>query len=268
MTRAFFFIFNRHQGENSFMKVIRYLLGISLAVSMCPIVEARLVDSAPVKGFARSFLTGEPIPDATVQVLESGLSLKTDKDGKFGPFYHPIGQRITLEISKSGYVTTQSATVMVPAEGLIGPYDNITFQVPSTYVFYLLSKTVGAKLDDESCHVTATVTAYHKTMDDIPQGEKDSVVMLQPAIKPAPFYFDIFTSGPLKGKTYPFPTGLTSTSDDGGVAFFNVPPSDKPYHIVAVKKGVQFSDAEFMCAKGKFINLSPPRGPSAMHPSA
>lgn len=246
------------------MKIKYSVLAASIAVSLINVAEARFVDSAPVSGFARSFLSGEVIPDATVTVLESGLSLKTDKNGRFGPFYHPIGQRITLELSKSGYVTTQSATVTVPMEGLTGPYDNITFQVPSTYVFYLLSKSVGAALDDDSCHVTATVTAFHKTMDDIPQGEKDTVVMLEPSIKQAPFYFDIFTSGPLKGKTYPFPTGLAKTSDDGGVAFFNVPPRDKPYHIVAMKEGVQFTDAEFMCEKGKFINLSPPRGPSAL----
>ena len=246
------------------MKIKYTLFAASIAASLMNVAEARLVDSAPVSGFARSFLSGEVIPDATVTVLESGLSLKTDKNGRFGPFYHPIGQRITLELSKSGYVTTQSATVVVPAEGLTGAYDNITFQVPSTYVYYLLSKAVGAGLDDESCHVTATVTAFHKTMDDIPQGEKDAVVTLEPSIKQSPFYFDIFTSGPLKGKTYPFPTGLTKTSDDGGVAFFNVPPRDKPYHIVAMKPGVQFADAEFMCEKGKFINLSPPRGPSAL----
>lgn len=246
------------------MKTTYTLCAVGIVASLINVAEARLVDSAPVSGFARSFLSGEVIPDATVTVLESGLSLKTDKNGRFGPFYHPIGQRITLEITKSGYVTTQSATVTVPAEGLTGPYDNITFQVPSTYVFYLLSKSVGAALDDESCHVTATVTAFHKTMDDIPQGEKDATVMLEPAIKAQPFYFDIFTSGPLKGKTYPFPTGLTVTSDDGGVAFFNVPPSEKPYRMIAVKSGVRFTEAEFMCEKGKFINLSPPRGPSAM----
>jgi hypothetical protein len=239
-----------------------FLLGIATLTSIA--AEARYVDSAPVSGFARSFLTGEVITDASVTVLESGLTLKTDKNGRFGPFYHPIGDRLTLQISKSGYATTQSATVVVPKEGLVGPYDNITFQVPSTYVFYVLSKTVGAKLDDESCHVTATVTAYHKTLDDLPQGEKGAVVMLEPSIKERPFYFDIFTSGPLKGKTYPFPTGLTVTSDDGGIAFFNVPPRNKPYRIVAMKAGVQFSDAEFMCEKGKFVNLSPPRGPSVL----
>lgn len=246
------------------MKIKSRLLAICLISTITSTIQASLVDSAPVSGFARSFLSGEVIPDATITVLESGLTLKTDKDGRFGPFYHPIGQRLTLEISKSGYVTTQSATVTVPKDGLIGPYDNITFQVPSTYVFYVLSKTVGANLDDNNCHVTATVTAYHKTMDDIPQGEKGAVVMLEPFTKQKAFYFDIFTSGPLKGKTYPFPTGLTVTSDDGGVAFFNVMPSEKPYRMIAVKAGVQFSDAEFTCQKGKFINISPPRGPSAL----
>ena len=120
-------------------------------------------------------------------------------------------------------------------------------------------------MDPEKCHVTTTITAYHKTLDDIPQGEPAAKVTLYPATDETPFYFDIFKSGPLKGKTNPFVRGLTETSEDGGVAFFNLPPSEKPYVLSAEKEGVVFTKAAFICNKGAFINISPPDGPMVMN---
>lgn len=219
--------------------------------------------TAPVSGFAMSFLSGEIIPGAKITVMETGQTVETDPRGHFGPINHPIGTPITLVLEKSGYVTTQSGTFIVPKQGLIGPYDNITFQVPSTYVYYLLKKAVGAYEDPESCHLTSTIIAYHKTLDDIPQGEADATVSITPNVKETPFYFDIFKSGPLKGKTYPFPTGITKTSDDGGIAYFNLPPRDEPYTLSAQKDGVTFNSVQFICRKGAFINISPPGGPMA-----
>jgi hypothetical protein len=219
---------------------------------------------APVSGFARSFIMGSEISNATITIVETGEKIKTDNHGKFGPFDYPIGKPITLVIEKWGYHTTQSATVIVPAEGLTGPYNNITFQVPSSESYYLLSTIVGAKEDPESCHVAVTITAYHKNMDDDPQGEKDATITLARRTENKPFYFDIFRSGPLKGKTNPFTKGLTQTSDDGGLLIFNLPPQDKPYTITATKPGVLFTESQFLCRKGMFINISPPRGPMAL----
>jgi hypothetical protein len=219
--------------------------------------------SAPVSGFARAFLTGESLSDATITILETKQEIKTDKQGNFGPFHYPIGEPITLIFSKPGYVTTQSATVVVPKKGLAGSHDNITFQVPSNYVYLLLKTAIGAKENPESCHVTATILAYNKTMDDSPQGEEGATIMLTPYVNETPFYFDIFTSGPFKDKTYPFPTGLTNTSKDGGIALFNLPPRAEPYRLTAQKQGTLFSETQFICRKGAFINISPPRGPMA-----
>lgn len=219
---------------------------------------------APVSGFARSFLTGEKISDATITIVETGEKIKTNEKGQFGPINYPIGKKITLLFEKEGYKTTQSATIKVPAEGLTTPYDNISFQVPSTYVYYILSKLIGAKIDENNCHLTATITAYHKTLDDLPQGEANAIVTITPNVKEIPFYFDVFKSGPLKDKTYPFPTGITETSHDGGIAFFNLPPRAEPYILSAQKNGMNFSEAEFVCKPGIFINISPPRGPMVL----
>jgi len=222
-------------------------------------------NTAPVSGFARSFITGANLSDATITILETGQKIPTDANGHFGPIHYPIGKPITLQFDKWSYKTTQSGTFIVPKEGLNGPYDNITFQIPSIETYYILASIIGGKSDANSCHLTSTITAFHKTMDDDPQGEVHAKVTISPSVDEKPFYFDIFTSGPLKGKTNPFTKGLTETSEDGGVAFFNLPPSDKPYVLSAEKDGVAFTSVSFICKKGAFINISPPGGPMALN---
>ena len=220
-------------------------------------------NTAPVSGFARSFILGNPIKDARITVLETSQVIYTDQMGHFGPIQYPIGKPITLILEKIGFKTTQTGTVIVPPSGLSGPYDNITFQVPSLESYYLLAGIIGAKIDDEACHVTTTIIAYHKTMDDLPQGESHAKAILMPFVNEMPFYFDIFKDGPLKDKTNPFAHALTETSEDGGVAFFNLPPRDEPYTLSAIKPSVTFTEAQFICRKGAFINISPPQGPMA-----
>ena len=220
--------------------------------------------TAPITGFAQTFLLSAELANATITVLETGEKFHTDLSGRFGPIFYPVGAPITLQFDKWGYKTTQSETVIVPPGGLTKPFDNITFQVPTIESYFLLAYMMGAKIDDNSCHVTATVTGYHKVLHDLPQGEADAIVTLSPAVNESPFYFGIFQSGLLKNRTNPFPQGLTKTSEDGGVAFFNLPPSDQPYTLSATKPGVKFTEAKFICKKGAFINISPPRGPMAL----
>lgn len=249
--------------QKSTFKISMLFASLVLAAGVSNSAMA-LEETAPVSGFARSFILGTEISNATVTVLETGLKLKTDEHGHFGPFQYPIGKPLTLVFEKWGYKTTQSGTVIMPKGGLTGPHDNITFQIPSIETYYLLDAIIGAKLDDEKCHVVTTVMAYGKTMDDERQGEKNSTLVLSPAVNEPVFYFDIFEDGPLKGKTNPFTKGLKVTTEDGGAGYFNLSPRDEPYTISAVKDGVKFTEAQFICRKGAFINISPPRGPMAM----
>lgn len=221
-------------------------------------------DFAPVSGFARSFITGTELSNATITVLETGLKLKTDEHGNYGPFLYPVGKPITLTFEKFGYKTTQSGTFIVPKNGLAGKHDNITFQVPSLETYYLMAALIGAKFDSESCHLVTTILANGKTMDDDEQGEPNAHVTIRPYHNETAFYFDIFKDGPLKGKTNPFTKDLTATSKDGGIGFYNLPPRDEPYTITAVKDGVVFTEAQFICRKDTFINISPPSGPMAL----
>lgn len=224
-------------------------------------------DTAPVSGFAKSFLMGGRIANATITVLETKQKFKTDKNGNFGPFQYPVGKTMTLQFKKWGYKTTQSSSVIVPAEGLTGPFDNITFQVPSIITYYALATVMGATIDKNSCHLTATVTAFHKTLSDIPQGIADVKVAISPAVTEQPFYFGVFKKGPLRDKTNPFTHKLKKTTEDGGIAYFNLPVSDKPYTLIATKPGVKFTAATFLCQKNSFINISPPRGPMVIQES-
>lgn len=219
---------------------------------------------APVYGFARAFPISYALPNATITILETGEKYKTDANGNFGPIYYPIGKPITLVFKKWGYKTTQSATMTVPKEGLQGPHENISFQVPSSLTFYLYSKIVGARFDENSCHVATTVTALNKTLNDERQGEMGATIKLIPTTNDKPFYFDIFKTGFLKNYTNPFTRTLTQVSADGGAGFFNLPPREQPYIMQAYKNGVKFTEVKFICRKNAFINMSPPQGPKAV----
>lgn len=94
---------------------------------------------------------------------------------------------------------------------------------------------MGATFDDDKCHVVTTVLANGKTLHDAKQGEPDAIITLSPYVNETPFYFDIFKGWLFKNKTNPFTKGLTKTTEDGGVGYFNLPASDKPYTLSAQK---------------------------------
>ncbi|KTD69198.1 MULTISPECIES: carboxypeptidase regulatory-like domain-containing protein [Legionella] len=220
-----------------------------------------------VSGFARSFISGLPIADATITVLENNqLKFKTDASGKFGPFAWAVGKPITLVFEKpgsfwTGYKTTQTATVIVPPEGINHEnyVKNISFQVPSNMAYKLLSFAIGEAEDPDACQIAATITPPNTTMDDIPQGVEGVTVSLSPNVKVRTFYFDIF---PFIHKTNPFIRTLKSTSLDGGVAFLNVPPGD--YIMEARKDNILFSKVIIKARKGMLVNASPPQGPTML----
>lgn len=225
------------------------------------------LQTAPVSGFARSFLSWAPLQDATITILEKGTQLKTDSNGLFGPFQWPVGEPLTLVLEKEGYQTTQTATITVPPEGLNEPFHNISFQVPSDFAVSLFTYAMGVSVDKNACTIAATITAFNKTMLDVPQGEADAKAVLSPSSEVKPFYFGIFESGLFKHKTNPFNRNLTETSMDGGVIYINIPPRDEPYTLTAVKEGVCFNQVTFFARRGVFVNLSPPLGPTVQQNS-
>ncbi|WP_019216660.1 carboxypeptidase-like regulatory domain-containing protein [Legionella tunisiensis] len=220
-----------------------------------------------ISGFARSFISGEPIADATITVVENEtLTFKTDVNGRFGPFEWPAGEAITLRFEKpgslwSGYKTTQTATLIPPSEGINNQnyLKNISFQVPSNLAYKFLSFAMGVTEDPQACQIAATITPPNTTMDDIPQGVEGVKATLSPDVNIRPFYFGIF---PVIHKTNPFIRTLEATSLDGGVAFLNVPPGD--YTIEVTKDDIPFSKVTIKARQGVVVNASPPNGPTML----
>lgn len=219
---------------------------------------------APVSGFAREFTTTRMIKNAKITILENGQQVKLNDDGQFGPILWPVGKPITMVIEKPGYRTTQSATMIVPKEGLSTSFSNVSLQPLDLLAFALFTGAMGKQLDENKCHVATTITAYHKILGDLPQGEKNATMILSPATEETAFYFGIFTDGPLKNYPNPFIHGLKQTSVDGGMVLANLTPRDEPYTMTAYKPGVMFSQVQFICRKGMFINMSPPQGPTVL----
>jgi len=229
----------------------------------------------PVTGYARAFVGGARLSGADIRWLERNKHFNTNAQGQFA-FCAKPGEPVTLAFHKvdtpyyNRYADLQSATIFVPRQGLVGKYNELTFQAPREITYRWLKRIVlserHAELRDTDCHVVATVSGYHKTMDDEMHGEEGAVVELTlqgkrviPAEKP--FYF-----GVLLTKTNPFTPGLNHTSRDGGVLFINLPASKSLYTLKAYKKGVKFTDAYFKCLPNRFINLSPPQGPRVVGP--
>ncbi|HHF7349310.1 TPA: carboxypeptidase regulatory-like domain-containing protein [Legionella feeleii] len=220
-----------------------------------------------ISGFARSFISGEPIADATITVVENeAITFKTDANGRFGPFEWPVGKAITLRFEKpgsfwSGYRTTQTATLIPPPEGINNEnyLKNISFQVPSNLAYTFLSFAMGVTEDPQACQIAATITPPGTTMDDIPQGVEGVKATLSPDVNRKPFYFGIF---PVIHKTNPFIRTLEATSLDGGVAFLNVPPGD--YTLEVTKDNIPFSKVTIKARKGVVVNASPPNGPTML----
>jgi hypothetical protein len=153
----------------------------------------------------------------------------------------------------------------VPADGLVGVEREMVLQVPNKPTYAGLKAIMPAKVDDEHlCQMVVTVTAPGKTIYDDPQGEANSTCTLWPsrAIPQLPYYFGMFKNG----DTNPFVRNLTSTSQDGGVVFFNVPAGN--YSITAHKEGVvwEHSSSYMRCIPGspRLVNAAPTWGPRAI----
>lgn len=225
-----------------------------------------------VTGHAHPFGPGDMIDDADIQVLELPQlgTIKTDKNGAFS-FPATVGQNVTLVVSKLGYQTTTSSTMVVLSPPYT-PQTELALQVPNLLIWAafvnILKKETGENLSPGNCHMVVTVAAFNKTLYDCPQGEPNATIALVPAVSGAAmFYFGAFGAGPLHNLTDPFVTGLNETSWDGGVVIFNVPPSDTPYKIVAHKDGItNFSYSVMTCKPNTFVNGAPPWGPTVGGP--
>lgn len=220
-------------------------------------------NKAPVSGFARSFVSSAPIPNATITILEDEtFQCQTDNEGRFGPIMWTVGTPITFRLEKngswwSGYRTTQTATLIVPPEGIHNDHyvKNVSFQVVSNMAFSCISWGMGRVEIAETGQIAVTVTPPGITMDDIPQGEPDVEVSLEPDPGVRPFYLGIV---PWFHKTnFLGCQQQRATTHDGGVIFPNIPPG---VYKVTARKGDRVAEIEVSVSEGVITNASPPIG--------
>eukprot|EP00163_Fabomonas_tropica_P005738 TRINITY_DN1537_c0_g1_i14.p1 TRINITY_DN1537_c0_g1~~TRINITY_DN1537_c0_g1_i14.p1 ORF type:complete len:284 (+),score=53.81 TRINITY_DN1537_c0_g1_i14:90-854(+) len=221
--------------------------------------------TVPFTGTAWKFggIGGSMIEGATISLLDANgnavANTTTDKNGAYSfPAVAP-GTNVTVRLTKTGYLTTQTSTVTVPSTGLTGIHQELTVQVPNILVYEGLKAILHdvGQLDPTKCHFCVTVCAANKTLHDLPQGEPNATVTMDGVVAPDTYYFGVFHN-----YTNPFKRGLNSTSFDGGVLIFNVPQRAEPYAVTAHKEGKVFTTSYMHCTNpGMFINGSPPWGP-------
>lgn len=226
-----------------------------------------------ISGYAQSFILDTAISDANITVLETNQQALTDSNGRFSFCVFPHTW-MTLTLTKKSlwpwdnYLTTQTASYWVPETGFVGPYHEITFQVPRMTTYDLLKDIIkeerDATVNPNACTLVTTIAGYHKTLKDDPQGVAGAKLVLDYNGHDITSAFNPFYFGIVAGKTNPFTPGRDVTSKDGGVLIYNLIPSNNYYDISASKKGVKFSSAYVWCRPGSFINVSPPQGPTVI----
>ncbi len=205
-----------------------------------------------VEGDVFAFLSevsGPRVSGATISVLEQpGKSATTGADGHFEIDGLDQGSEVTLVMSDSTFYPTQSATYTLGASG-IHPF---ALQALPSELFTLLSGMFAGLDQTSSCVLATTVTRLGGTLHvDARQGEAGSQLTIspQPAGIKGPVYFD----------TNVLPdTTLTSTTEDGGGLYYNVPPGD--YVLSATKPGFTFTPVKMKCRAGYLVNAGPPIG--------
>lgn len=163
----------------------------------------------------------------------------------------------TLLLSHPDYAATQTATLALGPDGL----DRVTLQTPPLPIFGLLAAVIGIQPDPQRCQIASTVTRPGASLyGPYPtHGDAGATVTIEPPLpaESGPVYFQLYPNGIV----LPDHT-LAETSEDGGVAFVNVPPGE--YLLRASKPGRTFAPARVRCRAGLLVNASPPQGLAAI----
>jgi len=211
---------------------------------------------------------GRPVAGARIFALGSpGSTLGvTDAAGR-AVVELPAGEEPSLVLEKHGFVTTQSGTWTVPAGGLEGPQQEITFQTMPDWVIAVARRWLRVPAIAGRYHLATTVTAAGKTLYDPVQGEPGAVIRIHRDGRPldvTPIYMGIV---PLVHKTNLFMARWhqgTMSSADGGVLIPNLEAGT--YTVSAEAPGRRFSVAKAVIRgdSPEFVNLSPPWGPRVL----
>ncbi|PZR15445.1 MAG: hypothetical protein DI536_08320 [Archangium gephyra] len=195
-------------------------------------------------------VAGKRVSGAKVTILERpDLSFTTGEDAHFVFDGIAVGTDVTLVVEAAGFKSTQTATLKVGPKG-IHPFP---IQVVSNELYELLAALMPlAPQEDRFCAIATTAARFGGGLYvALRQGMPGVQVLLEPAARPesGPIYFN---DDVIPDKNQP------STSIDGGVLYYRVPPGD--YVMRASKAGAVFSEVRFKCRAGYVVNAGPPLG--------
>lgn len=210
-------------------------------------------NTASIEGDVLAFLTEVPGPrvaGAKVSVLEHPeKSVVTGADAHFRFDDLPVGEDVTLVVEHPDFQTTTTATYTMPAGG-IHPF---SVQIVSTDLFNALSGVMPQPTElDKYCAIATTVARFGGSLYvRLRQGMPGVTAVLSPSV-PA-------ESGPIYFNESVIPDAKQpSTSIDGGVLYYRVPPGD--YTMTGQKDGIVFNTVRFHCTAGAIVNAGPPLG--------
>lgn len=211
---------------------------------------------------------GRPVPGARIFALgEPSVTLAvTDAQG-CAVVHRSPGQELTLVLEKEGFVSTQSATLVVPDQALCGHDKEVTFQTLPTWFFAAAKRWLRVPSVPGRHHLVTTVTAAGMTLRDAVQGEPSATIQVTQEEQPidvTPIYLGII---PFIHKTDLFSARWrrgTTTSADGGVLIPSLQVGT--YTIKAEAPGRRFGLARAVLRDDspELINLSPPWGPQVL----
>jgi len=203
-----------------------------------------------LSGNAIHFSAGTRVADATIWVLEHPeMTTVTNADGYFEFPGLQEGEEVSLVLEHPDFHPIQNGTVRLGATGAA----RVTFQAVTWAVYDALAFILSIVPDEiNACQMVTTVTRVGKSIyDPGAHGEAFATVITQPVLpeEHGPIYFN--------SSVIPQPS-LTSTSDDGGVLYVQVPPGD--YVWTARLVDSLFTRVKSKCRAGLLVNASPPWG--------
>lgn len=211
---------------------------------------------------------GRPVAGARIFALGDPSVTLAVTDAQGGAVVHlPPEQEVSLVLEKAGFVSTQSATLVVPAQALCGRDKEITFQILPTWFFAAAKRWLRVPNVPGRRHLVTTVAAQGMTLRDPVQGEPSATIQVtrdERAIEVTPIYLGII---PFIHKTDLFTARWrrgTTTSADGGVLLPSLQLGS--YTIKAEAPGRRFGQARAVLRDDspELINLSPPWGPQVL----
>ena len=214
-----------------------------------------------VRGTVYTFDNQEPIPGATVRVVQfPGLSATTGPDGTYD-LAVPDGREITLYAEAAGHHALHTQTFVTHGRDL----EHVNHQDPTTGTYHALAGLMSVQLDANDnpteCVVVSTFStmnvrdvSFQQFVDYGAHGVAGATAYATPSL-PSPVYFN---ESVIPDRT------RTESSVDGGVIWTHVPAGTYRFH--GQSPNTRFASFRADCEPGRVVNANPPQGLYELRP--